>query len=313
MLPTYTSATGGARTTRVGSVLPTTMPMLFRRVSIPQAAGSRRDRKRSTIGPTLVAVRLLLLLLLSPTAPVAAQLAAQEPGASASAFVAQGDRETAGRRTANALAAYERALAADPRSYEALWKAARDAVDLGEFEPNTATRTALYARASEYAQRAVTVTPSDAEGHFQLARAIGRTAMNKSARERVKYAADVRVHALTALEIAPAHSGSLHVMGVWHAEVMRLNGFQRAVAKAFLGGEILGTASWAEAIRLMENSVRIEPHRLVHHLDLARVYRDSGREADARRSYETALRTAFTDANDYRYRQNAERELTQLK
>jgi len=63
----------------------------------------------------------------------------------------------------------------------------------------------------------------------------------------------------------------------------------------------------------MENSVRIEPHRLVHHLDLARVYRDSGREADARRSYEAALRTAFTDANDYRYRQNAERELTQLK
>ncbi len=70
-------------------------------------------------------------------------------------------------------------------------------------------------------------------------------------------------------------------MGVWNAEVMRLNGFSRMVAKTFLGGKIFGTASWAEAIRYMEASVAVEPTRLVHLLDLARVYRDAGRKQDA--------------------------------
>ena len=36
----------------------------------------------------------------------------------------------------------------------------------------------------------------------------------------------------------------LHVMGMWNAEVMRLNTFSRAVAKNVLGGRVFGAASW---------------------------------------------------------------------
>jgi tetratricopeptide (TPR) repeat protein len=238
--------------------------------------------------------------------------AASSAGASVESLVLQGDRESAARRSAAALALFERAVAADGRHAPALWRAAREAVDLGEVETDAAKRNALYARAMTHARRAVEFAPTEAEARFQLARAVGRTALTLGPRDRVKFATEVRDHALEALRLDARHAGALHVLGVWHAEVMRLNGFTRAMARTFLGGKVFESASWAEAVRNLEESVRLEPTRLVHRLDLARIYRDMGRRADARASYEAALRSPLIDANDEYYRQSAEAELRRL-
>lgn len=232
--------------------------------------------------------------------------------AAVEALVVQGDRESAARRSAAALALFERAVAADGRHAPALWRAAREAVDLGEVEIDAQKRSVLYARAVTHARRAVEFAPTEAEARFQLARAVGRTALTLGPRDRVKFATEVRDHALEALRLDARHAGALHVLGVWHAEVMRLNGFTRAMARTFLGGKVFESASWAEAVRHLEESVRIEPTRLVHRLDLARIYRDMGRRADARASYEAALRSPLIDANDEYYRQSAEAELRRL-
>ena len=265
---------------------------------------ARHVARRSAIR---LAVAALLALPGSPLTPHT--LASQN----VSDLLSAGDRESVARRPQAALGHYEQAVQAEPKSYSALWKAAREAVDLGEFEKNIDTRTALYGRATDYARRAVVANANDAEGHFQLARAVGRTALAANPRERVKYALEVRDEALKALQLHPKHPGALHVLGVWNAEVMRLNGFSRAVAKAFLGGQVLGSASWPEAIRYMESSVAVEPNRLVHHLDLARVYRDAGRRNEARAAYQAALRAPFQDANDDQYRKSADEELKKLR
>ena len=266
---------------------------------------ARRATRRAAIR---LAVGSALLAL--PGLPLA-------PGALASQNVSDlltaGDRDSAARRTRAALDNFERAVQAEPTSYPALWKAAREAVDLGEFESNVETRTALYRRATDYARRAVLANTNEAEGHFQLSRAVGRTALAANPRDRVSYSREVREEALKALQLFPKHPGALHVLGVWNAEVMRLNSFSRALAKTFLGGQVLGTASWPEAIRYLEASVVVEPDRLVHHLDLARVYRDVGRLTDARASYQAALRAPLKDANDARYRKSADEELAKLR
>jgi hypothetical protein len=202
--------------------------------------------------------------------------------------------------------------AAEPTTYAELWQAAALAVDQGEFEKNTAVRTALYAKATSYARRAVALNGGDPEGHFHLSRALGRTALALGPRERVKYGIEVRDEALLALKLAPRHPGALHVLGVWHAEIMRLNGIARAFAKAFLGGQVFGTASWNEAVRYLELAVEIEPARLVHRLDVARIYRDIDRVNDARAAYRAAIAAPNSDPNDSVYRQQAAEELKKL-
>ena len=127
--------------------------------------------------------------------------------------------------------------------------------------------------------------PSDAESHFELARAIGRTAQTMGTKDKVKYAGVVHDEAMAALKIDPRHPGALHVMGEWNAEVMRLNGFSRFMAKNILGGKTFGEASWDNAQKYMEQAVAIDSMRITHHLDLAMIYRDRDMKDKAREQF----------------------------
>jgi tetratricopeptide (TPR) repeat protein len=223
--------------------------------------------------------------------------------------VSLGDKEYVSMDAAAALRHYQAAFADDPKNYEALWKASRSAVDLGSYEKNDEMRGVYYRNAEAYARRAVAANPSDAEGHFSLARALGKNALSLGPKARIKYAGDVRAQALECLKINPKHPGCLHVMGMWNAEVMRLSGFTRMMAKNFLGGKVFGTASWPEAKRYMEESVANEPNRIVHRVDLAGVYRDTGDKAKARAEYEAVVKLPNADFNDRHYKAEAEAAL----
>ena len=204
-------------------------------------------------------------------------------------------------------------VAADTNSYDWLIKAAHEAVDRGEFNPSENERKTLYKNAEQYARRAVAANPNDAEGHFQLARAIGRNALTMGTRDRIKYAGEVRQQALDALKANPKHAGADHVMGVWNAEVMRLNGLSRMIAKNFLGGKIFGEANWDNAIKYLEEAVALEPNRITHRLDLAAVYVDRDMKSKAIEQYEWIVKAPVTDFNDAKYKEIAAERLKDLK
>ena len=249
--------------------------------------------------------------------PVAAALTlAMLPGRLAAQTVAEhiamGDRAHAAMSAPAALKHYEEAVKLDPKSYEALWKATREAVDVGEYNDDEAERNRLYTEAEQYARRAVEANPSDAEGHFHLARALGRKALSLGKRDQVKYAGEVRAQALEALRLDPHAPGALHVMGMWNYNVMKLSGMTRFFAKQFLGGKVFDSANWDDAQRYMEESVKYEPNRLVHHLDLARVYAARGDTDRARAQYEATVKGPATEYNDRRYQAEAAEELRKL-
>jgi Tfp pilus assembly protein PilF len=99
---------------------------------------------------------------------------------------------------------------------------------------------------------------------------------------------------------------------MWNAEVMRLNGFTRMIAKNVLGGKTFGAANWADARRYMEESVANEPDRIVHHVDLAGVYRDMGDKDRARAEYQAALRLPNSDYNDPHFKAESDAALKKL-
>ena len=247
-------------------------------------------------------------------AVVAAALLAAR-GASAQGTAADhiriGDREHAAHKAASAYKHYEMAVAIDSNSYEAQWKASRNAVEAGEVASGAQQRT-LYRAAERHARRAVQINPRDAEGHVGLARALGRTALAVGKRERVKYAGEVREHALEALKYDPRHAGALHIMGVWNAEIMRLSGVTRFMAKNFLGGQVFDSASWKDAVRYMEQAVAVEPNRLIHRIDLAEIYADAGDKAKARAAFQHVVNAPAVQPADAKYKQQAAQALRSL-
>ncbi len=230
-------------------------------------------------------------------------------GQSAREHINLGDRRHAALDAAGALGHYERAIAADATSYEAAWKASRSAMDIGS-APSAGNRGTLFATAERYARKAVALDQSDAEGHFALARALGKNALTQSPRGRVKYGTEVRAQALECLRRSPRHAGCMHVMGVWNAEVMKLNGFTKMIAKNLLGGRVLGSASWKEAVRYMEEAVAIDPQRIIHWLDIGEIYNSVGEPEKARSAFETVVRLPVSDVNDSHYKEQARQMLS---
>lgn len=225
---------------------------------------------------------------------------------------AMGDRAHSEFRSGEALRYYEAALAIDSLDVHALQQASLSAVDVGEGTSDRAEAATLFRLGEHYGRRAVAVAPDSAESHFNLARALGRAALNVGVRDRVRYAVEVRHQALAALEIDADHPGALHVLGMWNAEVMRLNGFEKFFAKRFLGGRIFDSASWNDAVRYMERAVRVDPARLSHKLDLGLIYRDIGEKAKARAQLEAVVSGARTDINDPLYKRQAQRALERM-
>jgi len=252
---------------------------------------------------------LSLLVLAGPT--IHAQAAPHTM--TAAEHVVIGDREHAAMNAPVALRHYEAALKVDSMNFDALVDAAREAADIGENNPSKDAQDSLFKRAEQYARRAVAAKPNDPEGHFELARSIGKNALTMGTRDRVKYAGVVHDEAMTALKLDPKHPGALHVMGVWNAEVMRLNGFSRFMAKNLLGGKTFGEASWDNALKYMEQAVAIDPARITHHLDLAKVYKDRDMLDKAREQLEWIAKAPLTEYNDKYYKQDAASLLADMK
>jgi tetratricopeptide (TPR) repeat protein len=223
----------------------------------------------------------------------------------------QADAAYRQRRVREALDGYLRALAADPRSYEALWKSSRTEVDLAEPVTGKGADSLLTA-ARTHAEAAIQANPSGAEGHFALARAVGRKALSVGVMERIRFSKVVLAEATEALKADSLHAGALHVMGMWNAEILRVNGFARAFAKTFLGAQLFSKANWDDAQRYLETAVRVDPARIVHKLDLAGVYADRDNKAKARELYEAVANAPVVEPNDDLYKKQAAERLKKL-
>jgi tetratricopeptide (TPR) repeat protein len=247
---------------------------------------------------------------------LAALVATPAASQSAADHVLLGVQATDQRDVRSALQHFEAALAIDSNHYEANWRGSDALVDLGKQTPDSIRspeRDAMYARAEVWARRAVAADPNGADGHFALSQAIGRASLTLGKKERVKRAKEVRDEALKAVELDPRHDGAYHVLGRWNAEIMRLSGIQRFFAKSFLGGEVFNQASWANGFQYMEKAVSLRPDYIYHHLDLAEMYIDEERWADARSQLELIATLPIIDAMDPNYKTEAQRLLTSIR
>lgn len=236
-------------------------------------------------------------------------IATQGAGQSVAEYDAAGAAAYGRLDLTDALQQFEAALALDSLDYAANWQAARTLIDLGSATPDkekSPARDSLYGRALSRARRAVAANPDGADGHFLLAYSLGRVALTKGSKERIRMASEIRTEVLRAIELDPRHDGAYHVWGRWHAEIMRLSGVQRFFAKSFLGAGIFNQASWQGAVDNMEKAVELAPENIYHRLDLARVYVDRKRYADARKQLETIATLPAVAPQDTEHKKEAE-------
>lgn len=240
-------------------------------------------------------------------------LAAQQALARDS-LLAEGIR-LAAMQPAAALPRFETILSRDSADVEGNWRAATALNDMALPLTTTADRAerdALLSRAQLDARRAVRLAPTDARALFALGLVLGNTALTEGIKQRVRLAVEIRDLALRALAADSLFDGAHHLLGRWNYEVMKLSGIQRLIAKAFLGGGVMGEASWAEARRELQRAVSLDSTRIYHRLDLARVQLALHENAAAQAQLLAIARSPLRFAADTSYRREARELLDKL-
>ena len=140
---------------------------------------------------------------------------------------------------------------------------------------------------------------------FSLGLVLGNRALTRGIKERIRMATEIRSLALRALAADSNHDGAHHLLGRWNYEVLTLSGVERFVAKHFLGGSVFREASWDEGRRHLERAVALDPVRIFHRLDLARLYVARDQPAAARTQLDRIRELTDRFAADTMYRREA--------
>lgn len=177
---------------------------------------------------------------------------------------------------ANLLAMTERAQRPDwaaesvPDTVVALVERANDTVDDDQ-------RKDLLAEAELHARAAVSGHEDDIGRHYALAVVLGLRADSEGGQSKVRAAADLSTELDAVLAADSSHAGARHMLGRLHAGVRRMNRVTRWIATNLLGGNELKRATWQAAEENLAYAEEHAPGVADHHLQLALLYRDTGR------------------------------------
>lgn len=252
-----------------------------------------------------------LALPLAVSLSLAASVSAQSP----TEHLALGDSLRRALQSEAALHHYQEALRLEPRSYEANWKAAREIADVAKQllgDTLKDRRDSLYSVGRGYADTALAIDSTRADGHFALALVLGRLSRTRGGKERVRFAKIIFDQASRAIQIDSTFDGAYHILGMWNAEVKRLSGFTRFFAKTLFGAGFMDRASWADALRLMERAVALRPDHVYHRLELASVYLDVDSIARATEQLQHLLTLPVGDPMDPYYQRLAQTALEDI-
>ena len=204
---------------------------------------------------------------------------------------------------------YEAVLKDQPSDAGALWRLARLYVIRGEATEGE-PKLSLYQKGETYARRAVGLNPACAEAHTWLAGALGNIAMMEGARRRVQLSWEIKSQLDSALALNPEDHLAYGILGSYHRALGNVSWFERQVAAVFFGG--LPEGSHEEGVFAFHRAIALAPQVMRHHLELGKLYRDMGRDADARQCFEEVVRLRVLVLSDSILQRDARLYLKEL-
>ena len=135
--------------------------------------------------------------------------------------------------------------------------------------------------AVDYANHSVALAPKDPEAQLAVAISYGKVQAFEGNRERFKAVYVIKDAVDKVIELDPHEDLGWHVLGRWHKELADVDPFRRAAAQLMYGK--LPDSTYKEAATCFEKAIELSPNRLMHYIELGRVYAQMGRINEARR------------------------------
>jgi len=195
-----------------------------------------------------------------------------------------------------ALTAYQDAEKLSPDNPEILCHLAQQYCNRIRDTKNKADAKTLAEKALDCANRALKFGPKNPRSHVCVAVCLAKNFPYLDNQTKVNYSRQIKSKAEQAIALDPKYDLSYHMLGRWNYEVANMNIFVRALVKIAYGG--LPKASFDAAIQNFKKAIELSPNRVIHHLQLARMYHLTGKETLAKDELKQCSTFAPMDIDD---------------
>jgi len=213
----------------------------------------------------------------------------------------------------NAIKYYLKVLEYDSTNYRAHWKLGDEYTEKANNLPEDQEdeKEDLFEKARLYAEKAIEINPDGFEGHVKLSTALGRLALFRGGKEKVKLSKKVKEEAEKALELNPESNIANHILGAWQQNVANLSGFLKFFAKVFFGEKLVGSNE--EAVKYFKRAIELDPNYIEHYLELAKTYEYMDKDELQKEALQKVLELPATEEDDPKLKEEAKEMLEDLK
>jgi tetratricopeptide (TPR) repeat protein len=196
----------------------------------------------------------------------------------------------------DALPLYLSAEKLEPKNPDLLVLIARQYRYLMTDASDTQEKLRLGHIALDYSVRAATCGPKDCDAQLAPAITLGKMLPYMPTKEQVSASPRIKESVDKALAIDPRNDTAWHILGRWNRVLSEISSAKRFFANLIYGQ--LPKGSIDEAEQDMKKAIAINPHRLMHYIELGRIYAQMGKNQEARDFINKGLAMRDTEKDD---------------
>jgi tetratricopeptide (TPR) repeat protein len=217
-------------------------------------------------------------------------------------YIEKGDEYYKKWEYKNALIEYLKAYKLDPDNYNVLWKISRSYIDLGD-KADKKIRENYYEKSIEFADKAITIDPNGADGHFWKAAALGKMVKVKGGKTKIELAMQMKKELDTVIQIDPSYHSAYYIYGRLQRGVANLNRILKSIAKAIYGD--IQDATNEKAIEYFQKAVDLKPDVIAYRYELGKTFTKIKNWECAKEQLQLVSQLPIIEEEDLKYRQEA--------
>ena len=218
------------------------------------------------------------------------------PAQDINSLIKEGDRLESSLNEKAAFDKFKEVLSLQPVNMYALNKCSELCSRIGKREKDAVSMNTYYSAAKTYASVALKLHPANAESNCVMAIALGRISLNKSGKEKIAAAKEIRRYVDIAIKNDPNNYKAWHVLGRWHFEMSSLNFFERAAVRVLFGSP--PPSSIEASLAAFEKAHQIEKNFVLNNYEMARAYYKAGQHKKAISLLTNMMQLANTTEDD---------------
>lgn len=228
----------------------------------------------------------------------------------ADTLIAKGDQFDKQFQPREALEEYLPANKLEPDNVRLLVRIARQYRHLMSDTSSKQEKLRLGNISLEYAGRAATLAPNNADAQLSPAISYGKMLPYMGSKDQINASPRIKTAVDRTLKLDPDNDTAWHMLGRWNRVLANVSAVKRVLAKTFFGD--LPVTTNEEAEKCLLKAIAINPNRLMHYIELGRVYAEMGRKEEARKVIQKALAMPNKDHDDPEMKEIGQQTLQKL-